>query len=527
MVSIIIICLLAIFALLKLMPDPDAETIESTVIPFIETVNEDENDEFVTELVDSGIDLFGIHGSIIGGYSDDGFELNYIDIVRWKSDEKCSQDQLKHAEGILNDVYGKSTSMGEDYNFFDEMIPSYCIWETDEYDYIICGLNEDKRLVVAWFYNLDNVNIDTNKNKEDTTALETTSITTFDEILEEKKNSISRFIQLFEELNIPYEVLPDGETIIGEENEYKILDTDYSVSVMVNTIYSKEENRIQTAFNLSMDYHIEKGIDKENPYIQLAYNAVTQRQGTYGSIDEMVDEMNSTDEKIGVGFAWEIKQRSTFKTIDFTYVESEESDYQYPTLSYVSFDNMDARNNTKEEYKNLVEQRLTSNGYLNNSIVRAQIRDGWENDTYARDIDNNLGIVVRFNEIDTTSENISTAVEIVKIYIDCAKEIFNIDSPYSSDLLAKDIVSRARLKEYNGNYNQNRDGFRLCENSEESEKVNLPCFALLDKNINPLLNIQYIESGYFIDTLGWYSAEPNTIIIEYYIPIQVEGLKNK
>ena len=339
-------------------------------------------------------------------------------------------------------------------------------------------------------------------------------------ISDKKSEIISRYQKIFDLSGVPYEVLPNGDTLIGTETSYKILDVDYSVGELISAIYYPSDDVVKVGVNLTFDYHPEKGLDKENKHVKLLYNILSELEA-YTSIDEMISDMTDSTEYSNGMYAWETSAFSDTQTMKFSCYEQINCDFSND-LQFVQFDDLDIRNSKMEEYVNLVNKRLKENGFSDNRIVRTQIKDGWENDTYARKIDNDLGIVVRFNEINTLSDNILEAVNIVKIYVDCSNEVFGIQTPYSSELLAQDIVSRARLL----SYNDDNGVFRICQESEY-QKVNLPCNELLEQYINPVDAIQYKQSGYFIDSLGWYSDKEGSMIIEYYIPIQVDGLQNK
>lgn len=254
--------------------------------------------------------------------------------------------------------------------------------------------------------------------------------------------------------------------------------------------------------------------------VKLLYNILSEL-GSYESIDAMIADMTkNTDYSNGI-YSWKTSSFGGRMRIDFAYFEEVGCDAR-EDLQYIQFDDLNIRNSKKEEYINLVNQRLSENGLLDDSIVEAQIIDGWEN-TYAQQRKNDLGIVVRFDKIDTSTDNISKAIDIVKVYVDCSNEIFNIQSPHSSELLAQDIVSRARLVRYN----VEGGAFRICKESGGSEEVNLPCEKLLKKPVNPVDAIQYIRSGYVINKGFYFEKKERPIIIEYYIPMQVDGLQNK
>ncbi len=494
----------------------DEEKIKHYIPQFIVEMDETNSislPEELIEMAEDKFDLFGLDGRVDNLSTAEGEKQGVSDLVVWSSLSTCSEQDESQAQSVLTEIYGQPVAEGTDVDL-GYMVPFYTQWNSEEYDFIICGLNTDKKLVVAWYANLGAEKGEGKDVDEDVGNVE--SLDSLEKINKKKLDIISNYKTLFDSSGVPYEILPNEEIIVGTETSYQILDVDYSVGEFVSSIYYPNDNVIKTGFNLTIDYHEEKGLDKENPHVKLLYNVLAEL-GAYTSMDDMIFDIENNYRFSNGTYAWENTVMNGVYSINFACFEQINCDYDIGELNFASFDNLDSRNSKMEEYMNLVDRRLSESGFADDSVVRTQVRDGWENDSYARDIDNDLGIVVRFNEIDTSAENIGNAIKIVKIYIDSANEIFDIQIPYSSEVLARDIVSRARLVRYN----KENGVFRM------RPTIDFPCNELLDQYINPIDTIQYTQSGYFIDSLGWYSDEEGTIIIEYYIPIKVEGLKSK
>lgn len=364
----------------------------------------------------------------------------------------------------------------------------------------------------------------------DSTSKLIDKLDTLEKINTKKEDIINTYTKYFEETGVPFEVTPNRNIILGTTYEYSILDTKYLVAEFVSSTYYPDDDVIKTAVNMNFEYHLEKGLDATNSHIMLLYKFLSDT-GDYLSIDQMISDMENNSEKTGVGYKWENRTsgKGNVGVIEFASYYEEVCDYN-DEMSYVEFDSLDARTQKISEYFNLVNQKLSESGYggvseygvSDNGIVRATIMDGWENDTYARKIDNDLGLVVRF-KLNVLPEYLEYSINFVKTYIDCAYEIFQFEEGIPSEILAKDIVTRAKLIKYS----DETDCIRLYRGTEDYQDVKFPCNNLLGKDVNPISNIQYYQSGYFIDSLGLYSKQKNSIIIEYYIPIKVEGLQNK
>ncbi len=374
------------------------------------------------------------------------------------------------------------------------------------------------------------VNSEENLTEETVTDREPIDkLDTLEKINKKKQEIIDTYLKYFEEAGVPFEVTPNMDIILGTTSEYSILDTKYCVAEFVSSIYYPYDNVIKTAINMNFEYHLEKGLDASDSHIMLLYKFLSET-GEYSSIDEMISDMENNTEKTGVGYKWENRTvGGNTGVLEFASYYEEECDY-ISDIRYVEFDSLEARDQKVGEYYNFVDQKLKDNGYegvseygvSDDGIVRATIKNGWENDTYARDIDNDLGLVVRFS-LNTLPEYLEYSMNFVKTYIDCAYETFQLDEDNLSEILTKDIVTRARLIRYS----DETDCIRLYKGTDDYQDVEFPCNNLLEVDVNPISNIQYYQSGYFNDSLGWYSKQENSIIIEYYIPIKVEGLQNK
>ena len=147
----------------KLSADPllfmtDEDKIDQYIPKFIGEMDETHTIETPLELMDiieNGFELFGVDGLISGSYTDEGDERGIADIVIWTSKDKCGETDKSHALDVLNEIYGQSTAEGENLEIVGRVIPTYVQWSSDEYDFIVCGMNDENKLTVVWYANLN------------------------------------------------------------------------------------------------------------------------------------------------------------------------------------------------------------------------------------------------------------------------------------------------------------------------------------------------------------------------------------
>jgi len=352
---------------------------------------------------------------------------------------------------------------------------------------------------------------------------EVEQLSTIDEITDKQAEIIKKYQALFDEAGVGCEVTPNGAVLYGTDYDYTILDTKYGTSEMVCALYENDENKLITGVNVTFQYFLEKGIDKENPHTILLFECLSDL-GVYTSIDDMIADMEANEEKSGSDYIWTNERYGSAGSetyeISFAYYDETACSYDQ-TVEYCEFDSLDDREKALDDYMEQVEKELESEGLSEGSVAEGRPRDGWENDTYAKDVDNSLGEVVRFDLKVSSQEDAEEAVKIVKVYVDKANELFGQATDVPAELIAEDIVTRGRMAHY-----EKESNIRL-RTEDEWHKVSLTWISMLGKDGNPMTDIQFVQSGCFKDTLGWYSKEEGTIIIEFYIPMMVEGLMNK
>lgn len=483
------------------------------------TINRDNKIDMTEEekqRIDSMM-LFGYEGSL---EMETTLGESHINHITWMPVHEVSDAEYNVIKDGLDYLYGQASVKT------DDNISEY-FWHGNEFDVTLEQENDSGISQVSIGFSFgsemqveDNNEID--NSTENSSTLRDNSeetLNTLDEIIQKQKTIIEEYKEVFEKSEVPYIVTADGNTILGTELSYDILDKPYGVAEMVSSVYDKDNNLLKTTVNLTIQYHEEKGIDKENSHIILLYNLLSKFEN-FQSIDDMISMLNSNTSGGNGNYGWTIEPKPldyTVKVLKFAYKTEQSCNYN-EQLNYCEFDSLDEKEQKQQEYNDYVKQKISDAG-LGSNFIDAVLWD-WDGASYAVNMKNNLGLVIQFRHINT--ENVDDAVNAVKIYIDAANEIFGACSDISSEMMAQDIVTRDQLKSYSED-----SLFRLAQGKEDYQEVSLPTKELLDEYSTPLLNIQYTESAYYDDTDGAYTKIPHNMIIEYYIPIKVQGLLNR
>ena len=115
------------------------------------------------DIIEDGFELFGMDGVIEGSWTEEGDARGISDVVIWTTKDKCSESDVEHVQDVLNEIYGGEKINGENLEVIGETISEYVQWNSDEYNFIVSGMNSKEKLMVIWYANLDKLF----PNKED------------------------------------------------------------------------------------------------------------------------------------------------------------------------------------------------------------------------------------------------------------------------------------------------------------------------------------------------------------------------
>lgn len=463
--------------------------------------------------------LFGYEGSL--NMQGSIIEKHVTNVI-WKSKDEASDTEYNDMESSLSYLYGQSGANPEGESGY--------YWSTSDVDINLKQEDDDgvSRIVIDFQFKSDdeeNEDSDTTAESSDlnNTNEDVENLDTLDAILAKQNEIIDEYKQVFEESNVPYMITANGSTILGTELSYNILDTPYNVAEMISSVYDRDDKALKTTINVTIEYHEEKGIDKENPHIVFLYNLFSKFK-KFDSIDDMISMLNEGMSGSYGTLSWSREAKygkGKVMRLNLAYEEEQTCSYE-ELINYCELNSLDERDQKEQEYKDRIQQKLSEIGADENSYVEAVLYEGDERASYADKIGNDLGIMLHFRRIRGLDENVDMVINIMKAYVEAANEVFGVGSDATPEMIARDIVTRQQLKMYNEN-----SMFRLAQGVESYQDVSLPTKDILDDNKTPLLNIQYVESGYYHDTYGAYTKGDDNLTIEYYIPIKVDGLLNK
>lgn len=92
------------------------------------------------------VEMFGYEGSINHGMTNITEET--IDIMDWVSNEECNDQDLEEVLSKLIKIYGDYSKI-EDSNYAD-MDKSYQWMNVDGYEWVICGLTSEGKILIRW-----------------------------------------------------------------------------------------------------------------------------------------------------------------------------------------------------------------------------------------------------------------------------------------------------------------------------------------------------------------------------------------
>ncbi|MBS5939711.1 hypothetical protein [Clostridium sp.] len=169
-------------------------------------------------------------------------------------------------------------------------------------------------------------------------------------------DNMKTFKELYDKNGVAYKLSADGSIIMNTETTVSSLGKEYhnyfSVSIGADT-YNKTSKIINSTF---ISNNIQDKYSKDNKNIALAYDLITNTSNEYNSIDDFVDELNSTVESM-TSDSQKVELRNSGdieiylekdgNTVELFILSTKLNEVQYGTVDDVEFD-------TYDEYKLLM-----------------------------------------------------------------------------------------------------------------------------------------------------------------------------
>ena len=134
----------------------DEEKIEKGASVLGETAGEDGELTISEDMISfiESVELFGYEGHIEHGMTQPDPVTNegYIDGMYWVSDDEYGEKDVKKVVKGLEKIYGEYGK--KDVRYYDEIEKAYMWKNTEEFQWIVCGINSENKILIIWISDL-------------------------------------------------------------------------------------------------------------------------------------------------------------------------------------------------------------------------------------------------------------------------------------------------------------------------------------------------------------------------------------
>lgn len=338
----------------------------------------------------------------------------------------------------------------------------------------------------------------------------------FSDVVQYKTATIAELEQIFSQNNIGYTLASNEDILLGNESSYVLLDHQYGITEIAYSLYYPTLNTVDTVFSFKYEIHPEKGMDAESKHSKWLYDMLNYFGcNTFSSVEDMVEQLNESNSVLVESDSVYV-EASTY-TCSASAIIRKECNFSTPEFKYMNFDSLDERTNYMETLESTVEERFSqyqseggnvvdSNG---NPLIRFRCMDA--NDEAG--MDNDLGIMVSFLEINGQQEYTKDCIELIKIICDYIGIENMTNMGITSADIAEQLMTYVELENY---FSDKDEPFFSWQQEGGWDKLFVPVEHF---HSNPF-GVQYQNARYY----EWNKGD--NVYEGIYIPATVQEIKN-